>query len=274
MTRGTLRIPYDECPLCRCRDLTKVGSFDCSAHPAHRSPLPTTMRWVRCVACGHVFTDGYWSEEALTLLFSDSHAHQSPDGVDIHRARAISAPIVEAVTALRAAPAVDAGRWLDVGFGNGALLTTAEEYGYEVLGLDLRESSVSLLKEMGYDARCAELSSISPEDGLFDVISMADVVEHMAFPTLGLRDAHGLLSDGGLLLVSMPNMDCLAWRALDRARKNPYWTEIEHHHNFGRRRLYALLTECGFVPCRYGISSRYVACMEVVARKAPAPVAR
>jgi hypothetical protein len=48
---------------------------------------------------------------------------------------------------------------------------------------------------------------------------------------------------------------------------NPYWGEIEHYHNFGRRRLYALLEEHGFEPARYGVSFRYRACMEVIARR-------
>jgi hypothetical protein len=45
---------------------------------------------------------------------------------------------------------------------------------------------------------------------------------------------------------------------------------IEHYHNFSRSRLYALLRETGFEPVRYGISERYRACMEVIARKARA----
>ena len=77
-----------------------------------------------------------------------------------------------------------------------------------------------------------------------------------------------------MLLLSMPNMDCLPWRAMDRVKKNPYWAEIEHHHNFTRQRLYALLEEQGFAPRRYGISSRYLACMEIVARKVRASALR
>ncbi len=269
MAHAPLRIPYEACPLCEGRELASVGAFECSKHPSYRSPLPTTIRWVRCVACTHVFTDGYWSDAGKAVLFSGSHAHQTPGGTDVSRARAVSAPLVESLTALRTAPAASLGAWLDVGFGDGALLTTADEYGYRVLGLDLRESSVALLRDMGVDARCAELTSLSPAAMTFDVISMADVLEHMAFPIEGLRHAHKLLNDGGLLFVSMPNMDCLPWRAMDRVRQNPYWVELEHHHNFTRRRLYALLADNGFSPCRYGISNRYIACMEVVARKQP-----
>ena len=77
------------------------------------------------------------------------------------------------------------------------------------------------------------------------------------------------MSSDGLLFVSMPNMDAFVWKMLDRNGENPYWSEIEHLHNFGRARLYELLRDEGFEPCRYGISERYVACMEVVARRLP-----
>jgi hypothetical protein len=60
-----------------------------------------------------------------------------------------------------------------------------------------------------------------------------------------------------------------ARQELERERKNPYWGELEHLHNFGRRRLYALLEETGFCPVRYGVSQRYLASMEVVARRKP-----
>jgi hypothetical protein len=65
-------------------------------------------------------------------------------------------------------------------------------------------------------------------------------------------------------------MESMLWKAMDRQRANPYWAEIEHYHNFGRSRLYALLREMGFEPLRYGISERYRAGMEVIARKARA----
>lgn len=62
-------------------------------------------------------------------------------------------------------------------------------------------------------------------------------------------------------------MESMVWQAKDRQRANPYWAEIEHYHNFGRRRLYALLSEMGFEPVRDGISERYRAGMEVITRK-------
>jgi hypothetical protein len=65
----------------------------------------------------------------------------------------------------------------------------------------------------------------------------------------------------------MPNSESVLWTAMNQSNANPYWGEIEHYHNFGRTRLYSLLEEAGFEPVRYGISERYRACMEVIARK-------
>jgi protein O-GlcNAc transferase len=48
---------------------------------------------------------------------------------------------------------------------------------------------------------------------------------------------------------------------------NPYWGEIEHFHNFSRRRLYTLLENHGFQPAEYNVSERYHVCMEVIAVK-------
>jgi predicted SAM-dependent methyltransferase len=96
---------------------------------------------------------------------------------------------------------------------------------------------------------------------------MADVLEHMPFPPEGVSAARRLLRPGGVLFMSMPNYNCSVWRLLDANNANPYWGELEHFHNFSRARLYALLADMGFETLQYGISERYRACMEVIARR-------
>ena len=234
----------------------------CAHHPLYKSSLPGTIRWLRCATCEHVFTDGYWSQRALDTIFLTANEHQLP-GNDPHGSRAIAARMVEKVVRHLNGPEE---RWLDIGFGNGALLGAAEEYGFSVVGLDLRSKAVELMQQDGVDARVMEFTAYQPEASL-QVISMADVLEHMAFPIPALLHAHRLLAPNGLLFVSMPNSDCYAWRMLNRLNSNPYWGELEHYHNFGRKRLHALLRQQGFEPINYGISERYYLCMEVIARK-------
>jgi protein O-GlcNAc transferase len=254
------RIVYEACPLCGSHDIPQMLGADCTKHPLYRPGLPETMIWHECGACHHVFTEGYFGDDALAVLFGDTHQNQTV-GHDMERQRAISARMVE-----RVARHVSSGDWLDVGFGNGSLLFTAEEWGYRPVGIDLRKDGVAMMRKLGYEAHCIDLETLA-EDGRFSVISMADVLEHMPFPKNGLAAAHRLLRPGGILFLSMPNMDSMVWKLLHVNNVNAYWGEIEHYHNFGRKRLYALLEEHGFKPLEYQISERYRVGMEVIAVK-------
>lgn len=260
------RIGYEGCPLCEAalpKGSLRVAS--CAKHPLYRAPLPAEMTWLRCESCGHVFTDGYWSDEAERLIFSAVNDGQRV-GQDFERQRMVAARMVERVQAYQPTP----GRWLDVGFGNAALLFTAQEFGYEPVGLDLRGANVKAACSVGVEAYCADIQQMAEPGspiGQFSVISMADVLEHMPFPSVGLNAARSMLAPGGTLLISMPAYDSPLWKYLDGAGANPYWGELEHYHNFSRERLYALLSDFGFTGFEYGVSHRYRACMEVLARR-------
>jgi SAM-dependent methyltransferase len=256
------RIPYHCCPLCESRALSLLRDERCDWHPCYREGLPPTMRWLSCGDCGHVFVDGYFNDEALTLLFSEGHLSQSP-GHDDEAQRYVWATSVERVTTYLDCPL---GRWLDVGLGNGSLLFTAEEWGYTPVGLDLRPSTAAAMAQFGIECYCADLGEHTSAEG-YQVISFCDVLEHVPYPTKTLAHARRLLDEDGLLVVSMPNCASQVWKSLDRAGANPYWGEIEHYHNFSRARLVQLLDECGFDFVSYSVSHRWRVTMEVIARK-------
>jgi protein O-GlcNAc transferase len=252
------RILYQACPLCEGEDIPVLTEADCTAHPLYHPALPPRMIWRRCGTCAHVFTEGYFSADAEAVLFGRSVADQTV-GYQAETQRLVSARIVERVARL-----VGDGAWLDVGFGNGSLLFTAEEWGYTPVGLDRREDHVRGLRQLGYEAHQAAVDRFE-QPGRFSVVSLADVLEHMPFPRTGLAAAHRLLRPGGVLFVSMPNMGCRVWRLLDGAGVNPFWGELEHFHNFTRERLCALLEDTGFKPVGYSVSERYRVGMEILA---------
>lgn len=254
------RVQYHACPLYESVEIPLFLGADCSKHALYQARLPKVMNWRECRSCGHVFTEGYFDPEAAAVLFAKTHPNQTV-GYDMEQQRPLSARMVERVA--RHAPR---GAWLDVGFGNGSLLFTAEEWGYAPVGLDLREENVRALNVLGYEAHCLSIEDL-PRSERFSVISMADVLEHLPFPKTGLAAARQLLRPGGVLFLSMPNMDSMVWRLLHANKINPYWGEIEHYHNFTRKRLFALLEEHGFAPAEYGVSERYRVCMEVIAAK-------
>ena len=255
------RIPYEGCPLCNSGNTVILRTADCSRHPLYRPIVDRTITWMRCADCLHVFTDGYFLPEVAAAVFERTNESQKP-GWGFEQQWAISARMVA-----RIAEQVSSGAWLDVGFGNGSLLFTAEEWGFTPVGLDLRRTSVEAMKQFGIEAHCVDIAAFD-QAGRFSVISLADVLEHMPFPQDGLSTVRRLLRPEGAVLVSMPHYDCSAWRLLDASNANPYWGELEHFHNFSRARLYALMEEYGFKPIAYGVSERYRLCMEVIFRRA------
>lgn len=251
---------YEACPLCDSGQIVAHRTGYCANHPLYKPILSREIQWKRCEACGHIFRSGYYSEEMCRVIFGATNERQKV-GYDIEGQRFISARMVEKVL-----PFQSAGTWLDVGFGNGSLLFTAQEYGFTPIGVDLRMQNVQMLKTLGIEAKCQDIRSLTLESKC-SVISMADVLEHMPFPKEGLKAAHDLLEEDGVLFVSMPNSETVLWKSLDAANNNPFWGELEHCHNFSRSRLYSLLRESGFTPRLYGVSERYRVSMEVLATK-------
>ena len=73
---------------------------------------------------------------------------------------------------------------------------------------------------------------------------------------------------GGILVVSLPDRSSeLAHHG--PPRRQPYWQELEHHHNFTRERLAALVADHGFVVEDIAIAYRYKAQVELYARRTP-----
>ena len=258
------RITYDTCPLCGSTDYVEEIKADCTIHPLYTEKLPHIITWMRCRQCMHSFTDGYFSPEGFEELTKKSNVEQvfSPDK-DVEKKRVVNSRIVSTVSDIRNSYS---GRWLDIGFGNGALLLAALEFGYQPTGLDMRSDCIKALKPYIEDVRNQDFLDVN-EYGQYSVISMADVLEHVPYPKPFLDQAHRLLQTDGLIFISLPNLSAPIWKILQNTGNNPYWFELEHFHNFSRDRLISLLSEHGFNFCHYDISIRYRACMEIIARK-------
>lgn len=257
-----MRTLYKKCPLCNSTNFINSKVGDASLQTFYIPALPKVIQWKQCSKCNHIFTEGYFEGEAQKLLFNDTQAPQTV-GFETERQRNVSSRLIEKVLPCITNP--PSGRWLDVGFGDGSLLFTAKEYGFNPIGLDLRKANVELMNGCGIEAFACTIEEHT-EKSCYTVISMCDVLEHMAFPKEALKAAYRLLKTSGVLFISCPNIDSMVWQLMPD-KDNPYWGEIEHYHNFGRKRLYSLIEEMGFKVMRFSISERYRIGMEIIARK-------
>lgn len=252
------RVNYDKCPLCFSKDFKEYFIANCEKHISYNNKLSKKIVWNQCNNCSHIYTEGYFTNESLKIIFSSTQDNQVA-GADLEVNRIISSKIINKIV-----PYQKNGIWLDVGFGNGSLIFTADEYGFQTIGLDLREENVNTLIKLGFETYKNEICNFK-HDKLVSVISMADVLEHTNYPVNALKSAKRLLKKNGVLFLSMPNSDQISWKIATEQNKNPYWGELEHYHNFSRKRMYELLIAHNFTPINYSISERYRMCMEIIA---------
>jgi len=237
-----MMINYDRCPLCESKRLFAI----------------IDLRWRQCVDCDHVFTHEYMDIDELKQIINNKDVDLLNN---IQHQRHVWGPVVERIHGYVSPP----NTWIDVGCGVGRLVAVASEFGYDVLGIDIREKYIAGLKQHGYNAMLGEIKDY--KNNLVSIISMCDVLEHLPFPKQTLETANLIMIDGGILMISTPNMDSLPWVMYDYKGTNPYWQEVEHFHNFTRTRLYSLLRTCGFEPVMFAINSRFRFGMDIIARR-------
>jgi SAM-dependent methyltransferase len=139
---------------------------------------------------------------------------------------------------------VDGGRLLDVGCGHGLLLDEARRRGFDVVGLELSRSAARHAREvLGLDVREVPLEEFGVWDG-FDVVVLADVLEHLDDPVAAVQRCARLLRPSGALCVVTPDPSSVTARVAGRR----WWGYLPAHACLlPRATLRELLGEQGLV---------------------------
>jgi SAM-dependent methyltransferase len=109
-------------------------------------------------------------------------------------------------------------RVLDVGCGNGRHSFEALRRGAEVVATDLDEAALAEVARMSDAMRlagevagggslrtvCADARRLPFDDGEFDVVIAAEVLEHIRDDSTAIAELHRVLRPGGLIAVTVP----------------------------------------------------------------------
>ncbi|HLA28917.1 MAG TPA: class I SAM-dependent methyltransferase [Syntrophales bacterium] len=100
---------------------------------------------------------------------------------------------------------VNKGRLLDIGCGCGFFLSRARSRGWDIRGVDPSEQSIAKAQELiGEAASVGALQDVN-NGGLFDVVTMINVLDHLRSPDKALASFREVLRPGGLLYLRFPN---------------------------------------------------------------------
>lgn len=169
-------------------------------------------------------------------------------------------------------------RVLDVGCGNGSMLALPlAQRGFRVTGIDIDERSIEHAKQLAKELPnatfiCGDVAELKTEN--FDVVILAEVLEHMTEPRTLLADSAKHLNESGIVIITVPNgygefeIDSRLFhllrlqRIVDALAKNNREIvaatdnhESGHVQSFTRRRLRRLFAECSLTVFREGAAS-------------------
>lgn len=133
---------------------------------------------------------------------------------------------------------------LEVGPGNGSLITYLHENGFEVTGIELDDACVERIKTMGIACYQGTLEGVKDQLLTYDAVIMCQVLEHVYHPKISLKIIHSVLSDNGLLYLSVPNIASYEARLFGK-----YWRGLDlprHITHFSSETLDSLLNNSGY----------------------------
>ena len=219
------RIETDRCPGC-----------GAAARPwAHKNQRLLSQ----CLGCGTLFSAA--SAIATEQLYEQYYEHALFETPDL---------VVESLDrlVLDAEPCRERGRWLDIGFGEGALLAVAQRRGWICHGTEVSQRVLDHGRARGWIVASDTTDGDRFPLGGFDVVTMIELLEHVPEPTCFLADAARLLRPGGLLYLPTPNACSLNrwWLGVSWSIFNP----PEHLTIWTPRGMSRALARAGFQEIR------------------------
>jgi SAM-dependent methyltransferase len=181
-----------------------------------------TLRSRRCRICGMICYAPRPNDAELSSKYRFLRAALAATPVP-----SLSA-IIEAADAARAAAILDAlasrvevpGRVLDVGGGDGRLMTPFADRGFECFLVDQVEHTRPAVRRIG------DRIDDVPPDLTFDAAVCSHVLEHVASPRELLELVRDRLRDGGAVYVEVP------WEVFHNNAWNPIAVQPVEHINF------------------------------------------
>lgn len=230
------------CPWCGSAALTgRLDTVDLLQHK------PGAFHLDGCDECGHRFQNPRLTIEGLDYYYRDFYDGLGADSADFIFGVSDTSYVDRVGMVMRHCE-VPPTNWLDVGCGHGhfTLIAAGELPDTTFDGLDLSDGVDDAARRgwisTGHRGLFPELSAGLA--GRYETLSMHHYLEHTREPHDELAAAAEVLAPGGLLLIEVPNPECLLGGVLGK-----YWVpwfQPQHQHLIPRSNLCSALERLGF----------------------------
>ena len=223
-------------------------------------------RWVRCTNCGLFYASPIPGEDALQSYYSlaAKEKYQGIYGdIDEQFDRLVNMYnhiLFKIERYHRREKTV-----LDIGTGIGTFVGVAQDRGWDATGIELTPEDCDYAKRIyGLDIQQKNFNEFK-EDEIYAVVTLFEVIEHLARPLADLKRINRLVATDGILVVATPIQDSLYGKRMQR--KGVFWNTVGHLSYFPRATLVDYLNQAGFELLEINLSPRGQGRMEFYCRK-------
>jgi 2-polyprenyl-3-methyl-5-hydroxy-6-metoxy-1,4-benzoquinol methylase len=202
---------------------------------------------LRCLACGHRQLDASMSDAQIADLYTRYYPRSTFD-LDAWTPPVESSGFAAWWNGHRA----NAFRWvprqvrvLDIGCGFGESLGYHRMRGCDAHGVEADANILRVADRHGLQVRHGLFDAQHYAPASFDVVTLDQVIEHVAEPGRVLRGVYQVLKPGGLLVLSTPNAD--GWGARQFGKRWIHWHAPYHLQFFSRTSMQRAADDAGFV---------------------------
>lgn len=227
-------VKADPCMVCGTNDRTVVGTVGRGL-----KPLTTVV----CDGCGLVSHNPIPSSADLDAFYAQAY-RQSYKGIMKPKAKhSLRAQRSAALRAVRLKNLINPGsRVLDIGASSGEFVYMMGRLGFNASGVEPHDGYRQFgTQTYGIEVTSQKIEPAAFGEGVFDLITLNHVFEHLADPLDALASFRRWLAPGGLLFIEVPNIE-----GVQKQRSNLF--HYAHVWNFAPATLKATLALAGFEP--------------------------
>ncbi len=233
----------DKCLIC---ESSEVELF-CTAFDRVRRRREKRWDILRCRRCGFGWTSPPLSTEEIGSHYPETYLGDTVKGMEeflagrLQKSRSWRKETEKVKLVERFAAG---GKILDVGCGDGRFLWAHSPERWERHGVEFSSKTVELVQARMPEAGLipGDIYSTALQVGVFDVITLWHVLEHLPEPRRVLRRLNALLRPGGWLFLSVPN-----FASIQACLFRQYWYAFDdvprHLYHFSPASLIKLVSE-------------------------------
>jgi len=254
------------CIGCESSDFQIVNITNQSISEDNKEIINPVRTWVKCKACGLIYSNPIPNEESLDKYYSII-AKEKFGGIYGDIDTRFEFLVSMSNRRLEKIENYNTGckSILDIGTGIGVFVGVAEDRGWMADGIELTNEDCNYAKDK-YGIQLIQKNFYDIKESIkYDVVTLFEVIEHLRTPLKDLRRINKLINMEGLLVVATPIQDSLYGRKT--RENNVFWNVVAHLSYFPKDVLINYLNETGFEVLEINNSPEGMGRMEFYCRK-------